>query len=81
MKEVSQMGGKTSTQSKAKYNSKAYDRITFVVSKGKKEEIKLFAAKRGESLNGFINHLIAREMGEIPENCDELVSETNQQPE
>lgn len=65
--EVVIMGGKTSTASKAKYNSKAYDRVTFVVSKGKKDEIKLFAAKRGESLNGFINGLIDREMQEIPE--------------
>lgn len=70
------MGGKTSSSSKRKYNLKAYDQINVTVSKGKKEEIKLFAAKRGESLNGFINHLIAREMGEIPENGDEIVDKT-----
>lgn len=75
------MGGKTSSSSKRKYNLKAYDQINLTVPKGKKEEIKLFAAKRGESLNGFINHLIAREMGEIPENDDELVTETDKQPE
>ena len=69
------MGGKTSSSSKQKYNLKAYDQIYLTVPKGKKEEIKLFAAKRGESLNGFINHLIAREMGEIPENSDEIASE------
>ena len=33
------MSGKTSNESKAKYNAKAYDRINYVVKKGRKEEI------------------------------------------
>lgn len=70
------MGGKVSYESKYKYQKKAYDQINLTVPKGKREEIKLFAAKRGESINSFINKLIAREMGEIPENSGEIVSET-----
>lgn len=73
------MSGKTSSISKNKYMSKAYDRLNVIVPKGKRDEIKLFAAQRGESINSFINKLIAREMGEIPENDGELVSETEQQ--
>lgn len=73
------MGGKTSSISKNKYNAKAYDQINLTVKKGKRDEIKLFAAQRGESINSFINKLIAREMGEIPENGGEIVSETDQQ--
>ena len=72
---------KNSYESTKKYQDRVYDRITILVSKGKKEEIKLFAAKRGESINSFINKLIAREMGEILENGDEIVGETDQQPE
>lgn len=73
------MGGKTSSISKNKYNAKAYDQINLTVKKGKRDEIKLFAAQRGESINSFINKLIASEMGEIPENSSEIVSETDQQ--
>ena len=59
--------GKTSSKAVQKYKLKAYDRIELLVPKGKKEEIKLFAAKRGESINGFVNGLINREMQEITE--------------
>ena len=58
-----------------------YDRVTILVSKGKKEKIKLFAAEHGETMNSMINRLIAREMGELPENGDEIVTETDQSPE
>lgn len=34
------MGGKTSNESKAKYNAKAYDRINIAVPKGQKDIIK-----------------------------------------
>lgn len=52
------MGGKTSNESKAKYNAKAYDRINIAVPKGRKEEIKAMAERRGQSINGFVNALI-----------------------
>jgi predicted DNA binding CopG/RHH family protein len=56
------MGGKTSNASKAKYNAKAYDRIIFTVSKGRKEDIKAHAESKGMSLNAYINELIERDM-------------------
>jgi len=44
----------------AKYNAKAYDRIEFLVKKGRKEELKAYVAARGESMNGFVNRAIER---------------------
>lgn len=55
--------GKTSNQSKDRYNAKAYDDIRLRVPKGRKEEIQAFAEANGESLNGFLNRLIAEAMG------------------
>lgn len=55
--------GKTSNHSKDKYNAKAYDDIRLRVPKGQKEEIQAFAEANGESLNGFLNRLIAEAMG------------------
>lgn len=52
------MGGKTSNESKRKYNEKAYDRIQLVVKKGKKEVIKEAAENVGMTLNGFVNAAI-----------------------
>lgn len=52
------MGGKTSNESKRKYNEKAYDRIQLVVKKGEKDNLKTHAAAHGETLNGFINRAI-----------------------
>jgi len=51
--------GKTSNESKAKYNAKAYDRLYIVVPKGTKQAI----ADKHESINGYINKLIADDMG------------------
>lgn len=48
------MGGKTSSESKAKYNAKAYDRLYPFVPKGRKAEIQAAADAAGESLNDFI---------------------------
>lgn len=56
------MGGKTSNESKAKYNAKAYDEIKLRVHKGEKEQIKAFATAKGMSLNEFISKAIAKEM-------------------
>jgi len=50
--------GKTSSASKNKYNNKAYDRITIVVSKGQKAVLQGHAKLREESLNGFIRRAI-----------------------
>ena len=56
--------GKTSNASKDKYNAKAYDDIRLRVPKGQKEKIQTFAESNGETVNGFINRLIAEAMGE-----------------
>ena len=56
------MGGKTSTESKTKYNEKTYDEIKVRVPKYEKERIQAFAALQGKSLNRFINDAIAKEM-------------------
>lgn len=50
--------GKTSSKVKNRYNEKVYDRITLVVPKGKKEELQVYAASQGESLNAFVNRAI-----------------------
>lgn len=56
------MGGKTSTESKNKWNQKTYDRLNIIVPKGKREQIKAYAESKGESLNGFVNRVINKEM-------------------
>lgn len=56
------MGGKTSAKSINKYINKAYDRINLTVPKGEKEVIHNHAAKKNESVNGFINRAIKETM-------------------
>ena len=59
------MGGKTSSESKAKYNAKAYDRMELVVKKEgdiTKAVIKEHAAKVGESVNAFVTRAIKETM-------------------
>ncbi|MBQ7871179.1 MAG: antitoxin [Oscillospiraceae bacterium] len=46
----------------ARYNKKAYDRISVVVPKGKRAVIAEFAAQQGKSLNAFINEAIDFQM-------------------
>lgn len=54
--------GKAATKAQNKYISKAYDRINLTVPKGQKDVIKEYAESRGESVNGYINRLIAEDM-------------------
>ena len=54
--------GKTSTQSKNKYNTKTYDQLRIIVKKGQKNVIKQYAESKGMSLNGYINSLIEADM-------------------
>ena len=44
------------------YNAGAYDRINLIVPKGDKETIKARADELGESVNGYINKLIADDL-------------------
>lgn len=55
---------KAQTKASAKYNAKAYEEIKLRVSKGQKEQIQAHAQANGESLNGYINRLIAEDMGD-----------------
>lgn len=55
---------KASAKAVDKYNAKAYDRLTIRVYKGQADQIKAYAERNGESLNGYINRLIAQDMGE-----------------
>lgn len=47
-----------------KYNAKAYDRVSLMLPKGNRDTIRAYAESRGMSLNGYINKLIADDMGE-----------------
>lgn len=47
-----------------KYSKKAYDTTILRVKKGLLDQIKAYAESHGESLNGYINRLIAQDMGE-----------------
>lgn len=58
------MGGRTSTESKAKYNAKAYDRINIAVPKGRKDELQALAKAQGKSVNGLLNDLIDQALGQ-----------------
>lgn len=53
---------KTSAAVKNRWNEKAYDRINLTVPKGEKEIIRAYAEANGESVNGYINRLIAEDM-------------------
>lgn len=56
------MGGKTSSASKNKYIQKAYDRINFVMPKGRKAEIQECAQREGISASEWINAAIVEKM-------------------
>lgn len=56
------MGGKTSNESKARYNEKAYDRINIAVPKGQKEKIQKAADRVGESINSYVKGAIFQRM-------------------
>ena len=56
------MGGKTSNESKAKYNAKVYDRINIAVRKGIKDEIQAAADNAGESVNAYITKAVIERM-------------------
>ena len=47
------------------YIAKTYDRINLTVPKGNKDKIKAHAESNGESVNGYINRLIAEDMKEV----------------
>lgn len=46
-----------------KYMAKAYDALRIVVPRGRKSDIERYARDHGESVNGVVNRLLARELG------------------
>ncbi len=46
-----------------RYQKKAYDSTLLRMYKGQLEQVKAYAESRGMSLNGYINKLIADDMG------------------
>lgn len=60
--------GKTSTESKRKYNEKTYDRISLTVKKGMKEVYMEQAKEKSfDSLNSYINYLLNKDKEESPD--------------
>lgn len=55
---------KAQNKATQRYNAKAYDRVELKLYKGQKEQVKAYAEAHGMSLNGYINKLIADDMGE-----------------
>lgn len=47
-----------------KYIAKAYEQIITRVKKGQKAQIQAYAESQGLSLNGYINKLIEKDMGD-----------------
>lgn len=62
------MAGKT--EYKNKWQAENCERISLVVPKGKKGRIKLHSELMGESLNGFINRAIDRQIERDNGNSD-----------
>lgn len=54
---------KAHSKASNKYNAKTYERLAVLVYKGQREQIQAYAKEHGESLNGYINRLIAEDMG------------------
>lgn len=54
---------KAANKANQKYQKKAYDRLAIRVYAGQAEQIQAYAERKGMSLNGYINSLIAADMG------------------
>ena len=52
------------TARKNKYNAKTYDRIEYVVPKGRKAAMVAHAQSKGLSLTSYLNSLVDFDMGE-----------------
>ena len=54
--------GKTSSAVKNRYNAKAYDRVSLMLPKGRKQVVEAHAEGQGETVNGFIKRAIDETM-------------------
>ena len=59
--------GTAATKAKNKYNKNKYERVNLVVTPEFKSQIKNEAERNGESLNGFISHVLKDKMAESTE--------------
>lgn len=55
--------GKPLTAAKNRYNTRAYDRLSVFVPKGRKQTLEAYVSGRKESLNGLTNRLYMQELG------------------
>lgn len=55
------MGGRTSAESKNRYNAKAYDRITIMLPKGYRDTLREIVGERG-SITAYIKDAIDAKM-------------------
>lgn len=55
--------GKNQTEWSRNWNEKHLDRLFVTVPRGRKAQIRAFADKNGETVNGMIQRLIRAEMG------------------
>lgn len=55
--------GRTSATVKNRYNSKAYDRITIMLPKGRKQTVEAHAKSKEESVNSLVNGLLRGDIG------------------
>ena len=62
-----------------RFNKEAYDRINLTVPKGQKDVIQAAAKSCGESVNWFINRLIADELSRL--SFDPSGTDSGSQPE
>lgn len=51
------------SKAKMKYNVKAYDRLSIIVPKGKREPLKEFAKSKNMTLNEYVNYLLEKDSG------------------
>lgn len=54
---------KKQTEWSRAFNERAYDRVSIMLPKGRKEDVAAFAEERGLSVNGLINSLLYDAMG------------------
>ena len=55
--------GKAQTRASNKYIAKAYDRVPFVIPKGRKADLQAAAASAGESVNSYITKALFDRLG------------------
>lgn len=55
--------GKTSTDSKRRYNEKAYARLSIVIPKEQRAALEAHVQRKRTSVNGLVNELLRKDMG------------------